>query len=285
MRAWPAASLLSFLTFAAATNGAAQSPAPATPATTAPATTAPAPAPPRRVGYLTPGTAPDILRVLAPPPVEGDSRDAADLAVFRNTRRLEGSARWTMAQRDNTLGTPAVLQAFSCALDAVITPAEAPALVRLLGQSGVDAGIASTSGKNAWRRKRPFERTSGAVCLPSEEIERLARNSPDYPSGHATAAWMAGRLLAQVAPDRATEILERARTFGESRVVCGVHHVTAVEAGRMTAEGVLAALHGVPAFRADLELARDEVSKLRGKVKPQANACSADAAALAERPY
>jgi acid phosphatase (class A) len=281
---WRHVSLLaSLLTLAAAIDAAAQAsaPGPASPATAAPATGAP----PRRVGYLAPGTAPDILRVLAPPPAEGDSRDAADLAVFRSTRRLEGTPRWTMAQRDNTLGTPAVLEAFSCALDAVITPTEAPALVRLLAQSGFDAGVASTSGKNAWRRKRPFERTSGPVCLPADEVERLVRNSPDYPSGHATVAWMAGRLLAQVAPDRATEILERARTFGESRVVCGVHHVTAVEAGRMTAEGVLAALHGVPAFRADLELARDEVSRLRGKVKPPAPACSADAAALAERPY
>lgn len=260
--------------------------APATPAATPAAPAAPASGgPPRRVGYLPPGTAPDILRVLAPPPAEGDGRDAGDLAVFQSTRRLEGTPRWAMAQRDNALGTPAMLQAFSCALDAVITPAEAPSLVRLLGQAGFDAGQASVVGKNKWRRKRPFERTSGPVCLPADEAERLARNSPDYPSGHATAAWMAGRLLAQVVPDRATEILERARTFGESRVVCGVHHVTAVEAGRTTAEGVLAALHGVPAFRADLELAREEVAQLRGKAKPDPAACSADAAVLAERPY
>ena len=96
---------------------------------------------------------------------------------------------------------------------------------------------------------------------------------------------MAGRLLAEVAPDRATQLLERARTFGESRVVCGVHHVTAVEAGRTTAETVLAAVHAVPAFRADMESAREEVSRLRGKTSPAPEACAADAAALAERPF
>jgi acid phosphatase (class A) len=248
------------------------------------ASIAPPPAP-RRVGYLPPGTAPDVLRVLPPPPIEGDSRDAADMAIFRATRRLEGSARWTMAQRDNTLGTAALVQAFSCALDSVIAPAEAPALVRLLAQSGVDAGLSSVMGKSTWRRQRPYEREGGAVCLGRDEAERLARASTDYPSGHAAAAWMAGRLLAEVAPDRATQILERARTFGESRIVCGVHHVTAVEAGRTTAESVLAALRGVPAFRADMESAREEVSRLRGKVRPPAEACAADAAALAERPY
>jgi acid phosphatase (class A) len=237
------------------------------------------------VGYLPPGAAPDILRIVPPPPAEGDSRDAADLGVFRATRKLQGTPRWALAQRDNAIGTTAMLQTFSCALDAVITPADAPALVRLLSQSNVDSGVASTTAKNTWRRKRPFERETGPVCLGGEESERLARASPDYPSGHATAGWMTGRLLAQVAPDRATEILERARMYGESRVVCGVHHVTAVEAGRLTAEGVLAALHGVPAFRSDLEAAREEVARLRAQNKPNGQACSADATVLAERVY
>ena len=100
---------------------------------------------------------PTCVRVLAPPPVEGDSRDAADLTVFRDTRRLEGTPRWAMAQRDNALGTPALLQAFSCALDAVIAPAEAPTLVRLLAQSGFDAG--------GWRPRSA--RTRGAASGPS----------------------------------------------------------------------------------------------------------------------
>jgi len=269
------ARILSAAFLALATSAAAQTPAPPT--------TAAAPRP--RVGYLTPGTAPDILRVLAPPPADGDVRDAADLAVFRSTRRFEGSARWTMAQRDNLLGTPTLLQTFSCALDAVISPADAPALVRLLSQAGVDASASSVSAKNTWKRKRPYQRETGPVCLAQSEIERLANTSPDYPSGHSTAGWMTGRLLAEVEPDRATDILERARTFGESRVVCGVHHVTAIEAGRLTAESVLAALHGVQAFRTDLEAAREEVARLRLQVKPNAQACAADAAVLAERPY
>ena len=252
--------------------------------TASPTAPAAAPAPRPRIGYLPPGAAPDILRVLAPPPVEGDIRDTADLAVFRSTRRFEGGPRWALALRDNQLGTATLLQTFSCALDAAIEPADAPALVRLLSQAGVDAGVASASGKNTWKRKRPFEREAGPVCLPPADSERLARVSSDYPSGHATAGWMAGRLLAEVVPDRATEVLERARKFGESRVVCGVHHVTAVEAGFMTAESVLSALHAVPAFRSDLDAAREEVARLRS-TKPSAQACAADAAALAERPY
>ena len=291
MRSWRTLPSLTATGFVVATTlPSAQAPAspPQAPASLQQASAAPAQPPsgtPRpRIGYLAPGTAPDILRVVAPPPAEGDSRDTADLAVFRSTRRLEGSARWALALRDNQLGTSTLLQTFSCALDVSIAPADAPALVRLLSQAGVDAGVASASGKNAWKRKRPYEREAGPVCLASADSQRLALASSDYPSGHATAGWMVGRLLAEVAPDRATEILERARKFGESRVVCGVHHMTAVEAGYMTAETVLSALHTVPAFRSDLDAAREEVSRLRAN-KPNAQACAADAAVLAERAY
>jgi acid phosphatase (class A) len=32
-----------------------------------------------------------------------------------------------------------------------------------------------------------------------------------------------GLILAELAPERATPILNRGRAYGESRVVCGVH--------------------------------------------------------------
>jgi acid phosphatase (class A) len=281
MASWRTVPCLSAALLGLATVAGAQAPAPPAATGSSPAATVPR----ARVGYLSPGTAPDILRVIAPPPVEGDVRDSADLALFRNTRRLEGTPRWALALRDNQLGAATLLQTFSCALDAAIAPDEAPALMRLLSQAGVDAGLASASAKNAWRRKRPYERVTGPVCLAPADSERLAKASSDYPSGHATAGWMFGRLLAEVAPDRATDILERARKFGESRVVCGVHHLSAVEAGYMTAESVLTALRAMPAFNADLQLAREEVARLRSKSKPDAAVCTADAAVLAERPY
>jgi len=39
-------------------------------------------------------------------------------------------------------------------------------------------------------------------------------------------SWETGSVLTQVAPDRVTAILARARAFGESRIVCGVHSST-----------------------------------------------------------
>jgi acid phosphatase (class A) len=82
-------------------------------------------------------------------------------------------------------------------------------------------------------------------------------------SGHATISWAWGLILAELAPDRATEILMRARSIGESRVVCGVHYPSDVEEGRTNGAALVAALHSSPEFRADMEKARAEVAAAR----------------------
>ena len=48
-------------------------------------------------------------------------------------------------------------------------------------------------------------------------------------------------ILAELEPDRASDILVRARAYGESRVVCGVHNASAVEGGRIIAAAMVAA--------------------------------------------
>src|SRR5690242_16722321 len=47
---------------------------------------------PRFTGYLQPGVL-DIMKVLPPAPVEGDTRYETDRQVFKDTRSWEGTAR------------------------------------------------------------------------------------------------------------------------------------------------------------------------------------------------
>jgi acid phosphatase (class A) len=60
-------------------------------------------------------------------------------------------------------------------------------------------------------------------------------------------------ILSEIAPDRGGLILTRARAYGESRAVCGVHTIQAVEAGRMLGSALVASLHASAEFRKDLE--------------------------------
>lgn len=255
--------------------GVQAQPVPA-PAPAAPVAVDPAAPPIRLRGYFTPQTAPDISRIIAPAPVEGDARDQRDRAIFLATRALEGTDRWRMAASDDLLPMSNMMANFSCAMGAEITPAKAPILAMLLARVGTDSGLANANAKNVFRRQRPFLRDAGNICVAHRD--RLAL-SLDYPSGHASYGWALGLILAELAPDRSVPILARARAFAESRAVCGMHNASSVEAGREAGAAVVAALHGNDEFRADMDRARAELAALRAAVTaPDAAACAAETA-------
>ena len=188
-----------------------------------------------------------------------------------------------MAQRDNYVSTAGIFRAYSCSLGVALTRENAPKLTALITKATVDGATAFTRLKQVnEQRKRPFLVAEGPICL---NRPTGLENNPDYPSGHTTFGWEVGLILAQLAPDAATNILSRARAFGESRVVCAVHNLSFVEAGVTTATAVVAALNGSAAFRADLEAARSELMDLRTSSSDRPAACATEAEIAAEHPY
>ena len=79
-----------------------------------------------------------------------------------------------------------------------------------------------------------------------------------YPSGHSTRGWTVAMVLARVAPDRAELVLKRAEDYMESRLICGMHFPSDVEAGHDVAIAVVSHLDAAPEFQADLDRARKE---------------------------
>jgi acid phosphatase (class A) len=235
-------------------------------------------------GYLTGADAPDVARVVPPAPSTGDARFVADMTIFHNTRSLEGSKRWELALADDDVSTAGLLHVFRCALGVTLTRENAPKVTTLITRADVDSNAASRRLKELYRHKRPFQVADGEVCL-SRVGKAALEESPDYPSGHATAAWETGLILAELAPDAAGALLARARAFGESRVVCGVHNASAVEAGRMTATVIFAVQNDSRAFHADLEAARAELAALRAASKTKPEGCALEAEVLSKSPY
>jgi acid phosphatase (class A) len=201
-------------------------------------------------------------------------RGLTDRLVFRGTRSLKGTPRWDLAMNDLDESYAAVLRDFSCAVGGRLTTDNAPRLVTILRHMRNDVVTAVNRPKEHYQRERPFLLDRGDICI---ERTIALQMSPDYPSGHATWAWSVGLVLAELDPAHATPILARARAFGESRVICGVHNASAIEAARMNASIVVAALHGDPAFRADLESARPEIAALAGSGGLDEAACAAEA--------
>jgi acid phosphatase (class A) len=252
-------------------------PAP-TPASSPASTFAPTPSGPGpSSGYL--GTKElDILEVVAPAPVEGSIRYESDRKVFLATRMLEGSARWRMAAEDAQLNSTSLLKHFSCALNVVLDPATVPQTLRLLQRSTRDAGVAMNTVKEHYKRLRPYRIDSGPLCRSVEDLG----DTYDYPSGHAMAGWAWAMALAQLAPDRTAPLLARGRAIGDSRVVCGVHNASAVDAARVAATAVMVALYAIPEWQSDARAARNELSIVRATApRPDPQICAAETALIA----
>jgi len=235
-------------------------------------------------GYLTPQQTSGVLRIVIPAPSTGDARYQADMAIFHETRSLEGSARWTLAQSDDNLSMAGLLHAFRCALGLTLTPADAPQLTALLARANADAGAAANMIKVRYQHKRPFQVAEGDVCVSALGKAALER-SADYPSGHAALSWETGLILAELVPEAASDLLARARAFGQSRIVCGVHNTSAVEAGWMTATSVFAMEDSSAEFHKDVGAARTELTALRAHAESKPAGCAAEAETLSKNPY
>ncbi|MEI9965075.1 MAG: phosphatase PAP2 family protein [Caulobacteraceae bacterium] len=235
-------------------------------------------------GYLAKGAAPDSISILPPPPAAGSVAEQQDIAAFTATRSLEGTPRWALATTDAEQSPEAAFVDFGCALGVVLDDGSAPTLSNLFARIQKDARAVVDPPKDHYARKRPYLLASGDICV--DKTDALAK-SGSYPSGHTTLSWAWGLILTELAPDRSTEILLRARAYGESRVVCGVHYPSDIEAGRTNGAGLVAALEGSAEFRADLEKARAELDAARkaGGPKPDAGRCDIERAAEAQVPW
>ena len=229
-------------------------------------------------GYLEPKQLPDSLALLPAPPAPGSAQQAADLDTFKRTRALRDTPRWTLATKDANLNFPAAAGTFECALQVPISQEATPHLNMLLRRTMVDAGLSTYKAKDKYQRTRPFVVEKQGTCSPAEEAELI--NDGSYPSGHTAIGWAWALVLAQAAPQRTDAVLQRGYAFGQSRVICGVHWQSDVDAGRVIGAAAVARLQSDATFRAQLALAREEIAQAQARgLNPRAD-CAEEAAAL-----
>jgi len=235
-------------------------------------------------GYIAKAAAPDTLAILPGPPKADSGVQADDRAAFAASRSVAGSPRWALAINDVEQSPEAAFLDFACALGVTLDDGKAPVLSSIFSRIRTDARWAVDPPKDHYARPRPYLAQGGDICV--EKSPSLAA-SPSYPSGHSTLSWAWGLILTELAPDRATQILTRARVYAESRVVCGVHYPSDIEAGRANGSILVAALHSSPEFRADMDKARAEIEAARkaGGVMPDPGQCKVEAEAAATRSW
>lgn len=223
------------------------------------------PAPGKSVGHKTNASATGYLedkpvdfRVLLPPPaMPGSKADDSDVAALRQLQVPADSARWQTAHADARF----LYDRFSGALGVPLNRDTVPRLIQLLNRVERDVQVPTFDAKKAFGRLRPhqrfaFDHVCGASTPPKPDPS--ATRGSSYPSGHAAYGWAAALILADVASERAAELLTRGREYGESRIVCAVHFPSDVEAGKLVATAVVNRLYGIPEFVRDMEGARQE---------------------------
>lgn len=232
-------------------------------------------------GYLERKQLPDSLALLPPPPAPGSAQQAADLDTYRRTRAMGDTPRWALAIKDADQKFPAAASTFACALQIPISQEGTPNLNMLLRRTVTDASFATSAAKDKYQRQRPFVGEKEGSCTPGEEA-MLARDG-SYPSGTAALGWAWALLLVQAAPQRTDAILQRGFAYGQSRVICGVHWQSDVDAGRLVGAATVARLQADPTFMAQVALARDEIAQAQAKGLKPSGDCAAEAAALRQR--
>lgn len=120
--------------------------------------------------------------------------------------------------------------------------------VRLLfREAQIELAIVLRSVNRLTNRTRPFAMWNKVRVKPCPGARPTGTS---FPAGHAATAALYAELLAAAAPELATRLEERVKSYDESRLVCGFHYPTDLVAGDKAGRAVAKALLADRAFRA-----------------------------------
>lgn len=219
--------------------------------------------------YLEESEVANSLELLPPPPAANSILFLYDKAQYDWGKLQRDTPRGDQAAQDARVDGNGVPFAFSEAFGIEISKEKTPEIHKLVINMREDAGdLATRHAKKHYMRVRPFSFFKEMTCNPEQQAELSTNGS--YPSGHTSIGWATALVLSEVNPNRQNEILKRGFEMGQSRVICGYHFQSDVDAARIVASAVVARLHSNEAFMSQLKKAKDEFARLKkaGAVKP-----------------
>lgn len=175
---------------------------------------------------------------------------------------------WGKQQRETPRGQQAATdeverleKVYSEVIGFTISKEETPDIFWLAQMAVNDGTRANRNVKNHYKRTRPFAYFNEPSLVSQDDDKE--RSTFSYPSGHTIRGWMYALTLACVVPDSTDVLINRAREYGLSRVICGRHYKSDVDASLILASAVFSRLNSCEAFQEQLKKARKEYAKLR----------------------
>jgi acid phosphatase (class A) len=192
--------------------------------------------------------------LLLPPPPKDDAPAAVEgrAELHRIAASVRTPERLAQARHDDEAED---VRSIADVLGPAFDLQRFPATARLFADLRNEDSVAAKQAKAYFKRERPY---INDLDLDVCDDRHDRKNS--YPSGHATMGFAAAAVLAQLMPGNAQPILARASDYAESRLVCGVHYRGDIEAGQVLGTILVAKLMTKPAFVAEVEAARAELT-------------------------
>jgi acid phosphatase (class A) len=213
--------------------------------------------------------------VLGPPPAPGSAADKADRAAFAKTAAGIGGTAWDAAKAQVYPTSPEVRAQLSCVLGRTLSEKDTPVTLRLLARQGVDLKAAVDASKDFYRRNRPFVGASDSRTCDVRTLGALGGAtggalSYSWPSGHAAIGRLTALSLGAADPSRKLALMQWGDGLGANRLVCRVHWVSDVAAGRRLGDAMFSKLATLPTYQSDLAAAGKELARA-----PAASGCPA----------
>jgi acid phosphatase (class A) len=197
----------------------------------------------------------DLVKLLAPPSPDHSPRTQAEILELIQIQKMRTPQEKTLAASDDRLS---VFQLASAVLGPRFTWENLPLTEKFFKRLARDGISIFAVPKEKWNRTRPF--------LVSADIKACSEHASSgaYPSGHSTFGYLAAIVLADMVPEKKTELFERADQYARNRMVCGVHYRSDIEAGRIVGTVIAAFAMQNPQYRKEFEEVRKEVRKTLG---------------------
>jgi acid phosphatase (class A) len=191
----------------------------------------------------------DLNDLLAPPPALGSAAETKDLAAVMDAEKDRDADEAVAAEEDHER----TVFRFADVMGAAFTPRNLPFATKFFQRVYSDQNKVVKEAKTHFGRPRPF--------VVSADLTPMIypKATPSYPSGHTTFAYVMAILLANMVPEKAVPIFDRAAEYGYNRVVAGAHFPTDVEAGRIAGTVIDSVFFHEPRFMTDFIRARTEV--------------------------
>ena len=198
---------------------------------------------------------PNVRAIIPLPPTPGSLVYQNDMDISHASFFVKDAKRYKQATSDAIYSTLGFAKSFEKAFGHTISKQATPAIWELLTQFQTVEGQFTHPVKAYYHRIRPFAYFHEKPCQQSKHF------NTSYPSGHTTLGWAIALTLSQINPARATEIMRRGYEFGQSRIICGVHWTSDVNAGYLVGATMFSQLQNSPKFQQEVQEAKQEIAQ------------------------